>query len=101
MSEKMRPVFQHTQKALPDWCFLFLFPAVLFYYETVFRLSTVGGYFRLGTVFTLLFSLSYGGIGYLLSTLFKNPKANRAVALTLIGLSALPFLVEYFVYRAF
>ena len=101
MIKKMRPVFQHTQKALPDWCFLFLFPTVLFYYETVFRLSTVGGYFRLGTVFTLLFSLSYGGIGYLLSTLFKNPKANRAIALTLIGLSALPFLVEYFVYHAF
>ena len=100
----MRPAFQHTEKslkALPDWRFLFLFPAVLFYYETVFRLSTVGGYVRLGTAIMLLFSFSYGGIGYLLSTLFKNPKANRAITATLIGLSALPFLVEYFVYRAF
>ncbi len=91
------------QNALPvrNSLFILVFPTVIFYYETVFRLSTTQGYFHLGTIFMFLFSIAYGGIGYLLSTIARNRTINRIIALSLIGLSALPFLVEYFVYRQF
>ncbi len=78
-----------------------LFPAVLFYYETVFKLSTVGGYLEAGTLFLLLFSLAYSGIGYLLSTATNNKKINFWVSLALILGTAIPFLVEYFIHRQF
>ncbi len=78
-----------------------LFPAVLFYYETVFKVSTVGGYWETGTVFMLLYSLAYSGIGYLLSTAAKNKNVNFGISLGLIILGAVPFLVEYFIHRQF
>ena len=34
-----------------------LFPLILFYYEIVFKQSTVQGIFQLGTLFMLLFSI--------------------------------------------
>ncbi len=77
-----------------------LFPLLLFYYEIVFHFSTVGG-FSLGLLFIFLFSISYGGIFYLLATLFKNKKVNMIITATLILLTAIPFLVEYFIYRQF
>ncbi len=80
---------------------LLLFPAVLFYYETVFKVSTVGGYWETGTVFMLLYSLAYSGIGYLFSTAAKNKNVNFGISLGLIILGAVPFLVEYFIHRQF
>lgn len=78
-----------------------LFPAVLFYYESVFKLSTVGGYGESGTWFMFLFSIAYGGIGYLLSTCTKNKKVNYWITLSLIILTTIPFFVEYFIHRQF
>lgn len=84
-----------------QWKLVLLFPAVLFYYETVFRLSTGGSFFRLGTLFILLLCFVYGGFGYLLCTLFGNIKANRICVGIYIFLSSLPFLIEYFINRQF
>lgn len=78
-----------------------LFPLVLFYYEIVFRQSTVRGIFQWGTVFMLFFCFLYGGIAYLLTTLFKNRRVNYVIGGILILLSAVPFLIQYFVYRQF
>ena len=80
---------------------ILLFPAVLFYYESVFKLSTVGGYWESGTLFMLLFSLAYSGFGYLLSTATKNKKVNYWITLCLILLATIPFFVEYFIHRQF
>ena len=78
-----------------------LFPAVLFYYETVFRLTTVRGFFQLSTVFMVLFCCAYGMAGYLLSTLTNSKKWNHIIAVCLTALSSLPYLVEYFIFRQF
>jgi len=80
---------------------MLLFPATLFYYESVFRISTVQGYFKLSTLYMFLFCVSYGAVGYLLSTLFKNRKVNTAIASVLLAVCAVFYLVEYFVYRFF
>lgn len=77
-----------------------LFPLLLFYYEVVFHLSTVGG-FSIGLLFVFLFSISYGGILYLLSTLFKNRTVNTVITAVFIAAPAVWFLVEYFIYRQF
>ena len=89
----------HREKRLNG--FAFLFPVTLCYYEILFCLFTVGGLFKTGTVVTLLFCFVYGGIGYLLCTLGRNRRRNRHIALALLLLSALPFLIELFVYEAF
>lgn len=81
--------------------FMLLFPATLFYYESVFRISTVQGYFKLSTLYMFLFCVSYGAVGYLLSTLFKNRKVNTVIASVLLAVCAVFYLVEYFVYRFF
>ena len=74
-----------------------LFPAVLIYYEIVLRASTVRGLFQLGTLFMVLFCCAYGMAGYLLSTLTNSKKWNHIIAVCLTALSAIPFLVEYFI----
>ncbi len=78
-----------------------LFPVVLVYFEIVFKLSTVGGFWTVGTLVTVLFSIAYGVVGYLLSTLVKNRKASYVITLILLVLTAFPFLVEYFIYKQF
>ncbi|MBR6549295.1 MAG: LTA synthase family protein [Clostridia bacterium] len=83
------------------WQYMALFPLVVLYYEIVFRLSTTGGLFRVDLIYLLLFSVAYGGIGYLLSTATKSDKFNRIVTGTLIVLSAAPYIVEFFIYRQF
>ena len=79
----------------------FILPIVFFYYELVFRLSTTGGLFRFSLILTLLFSICWGMLGYFLTTLTKTPKYNRWIKLAVIGLTAIPFIVEYFVFRKF
>lgn len=78
-----------------------LFPLILFYYEIVFRQSTVRGIFQWGTTFMLLFCFIYGGVAYLLTTLFRNKKVNYFIGGFFILLSAFPYLIQYFVYRQF
>ncbi len=78
-----------------------LFPLILFYYEIIFRQSTVHGIFQWGTVFMLLFCFLYGGVVYLLTTLCRNQKVNYIIGGVFIALSAFPFLIQYFVYRQF
>ncbi len=78
-----------------------LFPAVLVYYEIVFKLSTVGGFWSAGTFFTVLFSIAFGMLGYLISTAFRSKKANYIASLVALAVTALIFLIEYFIYRKF
>ena len=78
-----------------------LFPVVFIYYETLFRMTTVRGFFQPGTLFMILFCCAYGMVGYLLSTLTNSKKANHIIAVCLTALTSIPFLVEYFIFRQF
>ena len=81
--------------------FLLVLPLVTFYYECVFRQVTTGNLFTVSTLCQLLFSLAYGGLAYLLITLVKNKRAVRITTAAIMGLCAVIYLVEYFVYRQF
>lgn len=77
------------------------FPAVLIYFETLFRATTVRGLFQIGTVFMVMFCCAYGMAGFLLISLSKSKKANHIIAVCLTAVTSIPFLVEYFVFRQF
>ncbi len=81
--------------------FIGLFPVLLIYCELVFSLSTSSSFFSWGTVFTVLFSIAYGSIGYLLCTISANRLVNRILASVLIFVTSLVYLIEYFMYRQF
>lgn len=92
---------QKQKAGLSAYLLIFLFPLVTFYYEFVFHASTVEQLFDWSTVNMLLFSLAYGMIGYLLTTIFKKTKVTYILTIVLLALMAVPYLVEYFVYRQF
>ncbi len=81
--------------------FMLLFPVIMIYYELLFRIATVGGVFKVSIIYMLLFSIAYGGIGYLLSSISRNRKTNRIIAASLIGVTAIPYIVEFLVYKFF
>lgn len=80
---------------------LLLFPVSICYLELVFRFSTVYGAFHIGILYTMLFSLFFGILPELLCSISKNPRINRIIKAVLLFLLAIPYLVEFFVYRAF
>ncbi len=97
MGEKLR---QFRAKIAP-FVYIFFFSVLIFYYESVFKASTTKGYFGLGTLYTFLFSFIYGSIVYLLVSLIKVRRIARILTGVLMILFAVPYLVEYFVYRQF
>lgn len=90
-----------TKKQLPGWFPAVMFPAVLFYYEFIFRISTVQGFPLEGTFYMVLYSIFYAGIAYLIASLSGKKQVNYIVTLVWLILSAAPYLIEYFVYRQF
>ncbi len=82
--------------------FMLLFPVVLFYYECIFKLITKSdNFFTLSLLYTLFFSAAYGGVAYLLCSIFKKRSINRTITTILLIISAIHFLIEYFVFRQF
>lgn len=97
----MKELFEKIKAKKPLDFFMLVFPISVFYFETVFCFATAGEYFKLGVLYTLLFSISAGFLGYLLSTIFKNQKINTWITCVTLALTAVFFLVEYFTYRYF
>lgn len=89
------------KQIFPQWGILLMFAGVLFYYELLFQWSTLGSVFSPGTFWMLLLCAGYAGFGYLLTSLFKKRRVNRICTAVYLFLSALPFLIEYFVYKQF
>ena len=58
------------------------------YFEIVFNLSTVKQLFTWGTPLMLLFAVPFGLIGYLLVSLFRNPKAHYIASIVWMVLLA-------------
>ena len=79
----------------------FVFPLALIYFECVFRLSTQGTIFTFPTLAMMLFSASWGSFLCFITSLFKNPKIKYTLIAVFLGVCAVLYLVEYFVYRQF
>ena len=81
---------------------LSFFPLLLLYYELAFETAIYGTFtVTQSTLLMALFSLAYGGILYLISTLSRSKAFNRMIGFLLTLGSAVPYLIEYFVYRQF
>ena len=86
---------------LPQFRVILMFSLVLFYYELLFQWSTLGKLWDIGLIFMAMLCVGYSCIGYLLTTLFKQRKYNRIITAICLFVGALPFLIEYFVYKQF
>lgn len=80
---------------------LALFTAVIPYFECVFNLSTAKQLFTWGTPMMLLFAAVYGLLTYLLISLIRKPLAHYIVTIVWMVLTAVPYLVQYFVFQGF
>ena len=89
------------KREISSYLLILVFPLAMVYFESVFRIATAGNLFSWSTFNMVLFSLAYGMVGYLLVTLFKKPKATYITTIVLLALTAVPYLVQYFVYRQF
>ena len=77
-----------------------LFTLSLFYFEIVFKSSTIKTGFGSNLFVILLFSVTFACILSLLSSLFSE-KVNRIVKIVLLFLLMVPYGVEYFIYREY
>lgn len=78
-----------------------LFPAVLIYYEILFRIATGGPLSQNGTWITLAACLALGLLCYLPVSISSSRKCNGIVASVICFILAIPYLVEYFISRQF
>lgn len=86
---------------LPEWTVFLMLPLALLYDELVFRFST-GGHLSAASLCVLaLFCACYGGLLCVLASLPRKEVNRGRVLLGLLAGLALPYLVEYFVYRGF
>lgn len=81
--------------------FILLFPASVLYFEILFRLFTGGNIFSLSFFPLLFFSLAYGGIGYVLSSIHKDKCVNKRIAAVLLFLACIPYIVQFLIFKQF
>lgn len=84
-----------------DTGYFFLFVTVIFYYELIFRLFTVGGSQGVSTLVTAALSVGYGSVCYLLLSLVRKRKLRRILSGVVLLLTALPYIVQYLLYKQF
>ena len=89
------------QRQMSPLLMVLCFSAPVLYLEIVFSLSTVGGIFKGGFWYTALFSIVYGTIGYLLSSIFKNKKANFVISNVWLAATAVLYIVQFLIYKQF
>ena len=77
------------------------FSVTVLYLEILFRITTVGGLFSIGMLYTVLFSVAYGSLGYFFSTISRNTKINRIVAGVLLVGTTLAYIVQFLIYKQF
>ena len=82
-------------------CSFALFPITIIYFECIFRLSTQGTFFTFATIPMLLFSVSWGSVLCFIVNLFRKRKTKNIITAIFLTVGAIPYLVEYFVYRMF
>ncbi len=97
----MKNLLHPSEKAPLGYRYFAVYPLSMFYFESLFRISTVGGYWSSNLLYLVLFSVVYGLAGTLLTTISKKPRTNTIVTTTLLAFTAVIYLVEYFVFRYF
>ena len=75
----------------------YLIAFIIIYYELVLKFSTTGKPLGFSILYMVLFSICWGLVGYLLTTILR-PAANRNARRVLILVLAIPYLVNYFRY---
>lgn len=81
----------------------FYFFLSLFLMETVLRISTTGGFFSSGFLYSMLFSIPFSIVFYIICTFFKA-KTSHILSCILLGASAVIFcsqLIYFKVFRTF
>lgn len=96
--QKIKDFFSGKKRTI---LFMAVLPIVLFYYEILLRLFTADSFLGISIISTILFSFAYGMILYILLTVWKNAKLINILTAISIGIFAIIYLVEYFVYRQF
>lgn len=89
------------KKQLSPMLMVMCFGAVVLYLEFVFSLATVGGIFGISFLYTALFSIVYGIIGYMLSSIFKNRNINFVISNVWLGATTILYIVQYLIYKQF
>ncbi len=79
---------------------VFLLPVIIFYYEMVFGLSTIGISFMGSIHYALLAGLFYGLI-LEIPLMFLKGKALHFTRMAFVVFAFVPYLVEYFIYKQF
>ena len=92
---------KRKQKQTSPLVMIGVYSLVIFYLECVFSLTTAGSIFGMNLLFVMLFSIAYGTIGYLLSTLFKNKKVNFIISNVWLIASAVLYIVQFLIYKQF
>ena len=78
-----------------------LFALSVLYLEIVFNTATVGGIFKNGFWYVALFSIVYGIVGYLLSSIFKNKTVNFVISNVWLAATAILYIVQFLIYKQF
>ena len=78
-----------------------LYSISVLYLEIVFNTATVGGIFKNGFWYVALFSMVYGIIGYLLSSIFKNKTVNFVISNVWLAATAVLYIVQFLIYKQF
>ncbi len=89
------------RKQLSPMLMVLCFGAVVLYLEFVFSAATVGGLFSMGFVYTALFCIVYGTIGYMLSSIFKNKKVNFIISNVWLAATTVMYIVQFLIYKQF
>lgn len=92
---------KHKKGGYEHLKFMLLFSVIILYFEAVFKIFTAGNIFGSGFFPRFFFSIAYGGLGYLLSSLFPKEKINKTIASCLIFLTGLLYIIQFLIYKQF
>lgn len=89
------------RKQLSPMLMVLFFGIAVLYLEFIFSIFTVGGLFSGGFFYTALFSIVYGIIGYMLSSIFKNKKINFIISNVWLAATTVLYIVQFLIYKQF
>ena len=97
-SKKKRLMLGFSKK---DTVTALFFPFAIIFYELIFKIAVGVPIFCAGSLVMLLYAFFAGGILYLISTVTKKALTNRIIGASILLVMTVPYLVQYFVHKAF
>ena len=89
------------KKKIKKYPIALLWPLILVYFEAVFTILTNSEAGFMARLMPFLFSLSLGGLVYIICTVSGSELANKIITAVFLGVNAIVFNVAYFIYRMF